>query len=87
MTIVSRGALESMGEAQYGLTPVGTGPYRIEHKQGGSVILERFAEYYDPGRPKLDKITITPVDGAEPLAAALEAETCSMLAATLYLLS
>ena len=74
MTIVSRGALESMGEAQYGLTPVGTGPYRvIEHKQGGSVILERFAEYYDPGRPKLDKITITPVDGAEPLAAALEA--------------
>ncbi len=45
----------------------------VEHKQGGSVILERFADYYDPERPKLDKIAITPVDGAEPLAAALEA--------------
>ncbi len=74
MTIVSRGALESLGTAQYGLTPVGTGPYKvIEHKQGGKVILERFTDYYDAGRPKLDKITITPVDGAEPLAAALEA--------------
>ena len=74
MTIVSRGALEVLGTAQYGLTPVGTGPYQVsEHKQGGSVILERFGDYYDQERPKLDKITITPVDGAEPLAAALEA--------------
>ena len=74
MTIVSRGAFGVLGTAQYGLTPVGTGPYQVsEHKQGGSVILERFGDYYDQERPKLDKITITPVDGAEPLAAALEA--------------
>lgn len=74
MTIVSRGGLEALGTAQYGLTPVGTGPYMItSHQQGQSVVLEKFANYYDPDRPKLDKITITPVDGAEPLAAALEA--------------
>ncbi len=74
MTIVSRGGLEALGTAQYGLTPVGTGPYMItSHQQGQSVVLEKFADYYDPERPNLDKITITPVDGAEPLAAALEA--------------
>ncbi|MEL7115794.1 MAG: ABC transporter substrate-binding protein [Pseudomonadota bacterium] len=74
MTIVSRGALEAMGPAQYGLTPVGTGPFQItSHSQGQSVVLEKFADYYDPARPLLDKITITPVDGAEPLAAAIEA--------------
>ena len=74
MTIVSRRAIEEMGLSQYGLTPVGTGPFRItEHQLGGAVVMEKFAEYFDPERPKLDKITITPVDGTEPLAAALEA--------------
>ncbi len=74
MTIVSRGGLEALGTAQYGLTPVGTGPFIVtSHQQGQSVVLEKFADYYDPERPKLDKITITPVDGAEPLAAAMEA--------------
>ena len=56
MTIVSQGALVSMGTVQYGMKPVGTGPYKIvQHKQGGSIILERFADYYDSGRPKLYK--------------------------------
>lgn len=74
MTIVSRGALESMGEAQYGLTPVGTGPFRITfHDLGQGVVLERNADYYDPDRPKLDKVTITPIADPEPLAAAIEA--------------
>ena len=40
---------------------------------GQSVVLERFADYYDPERPKLDKVTITPIIDAEPLAAAIEA--------------
>ena len=74
MTIVSRRALEELGEAQYGLTPVGTGPFRVTaHQLGQSVVLERFADYYDPDRPKLDKVTITPIIDAEPLAAAIEA--------------
>lgn len=74
LTIVSRGALESMGVAQYGLTPVGTGPFRItEHQLGQGVVLEKFEGFYDPERPKLDKVVIKPIDGAEPLAAAVEA--------------
>ncbi|WP_223426738.1 ABC transporter substrate-binding protein [Tateyamaria pelophila] len=74
MTIVSRGGLEALGLAQYGLTPIGTGPYQVtEHVLGQGVVLEKFADYYDPERPKIDKITIQPVDGVEPLAAAIEA--------------
>ena len=74
MTIVSSGGLEALGDAQYGLTPIGTGPFKVvEHVLGQGVVLEKFGNYYDPERPKLDKITIKPVDGVEPLAAALEA--------------
>ncbi len=74
MTIVSRGGLESLGAPQYGLTPVGTGPFRVtEHLLGQSIVLERFDNYYDPERPKLDKVTITPIIDPEPLAAAMEA--------------
>jgi ABC-type transport system substrate-binding protein len=74
MTIVSRGALASMGNPQYGLTPVGTGPFKIiEHQLGQGVKLERNEDYYDPERPMLDKVTIIPVSDPEPLAAALEA--------------
>jgi ABC-type transport system substrate-binding protein len=74
MTIVSRGGLEQLGESQYGLTPVGTGPFKVvSHSLGQSIVLERFENYYDPERPKLDKVTITPIIDAEPLAAAIEA--------------
>ena len=74
MTIVSRGALESMGTSDYGLRPVGTGPFRVvRHQLGQSVFLERFEDYYDPERPKLDAVEILPILDAEPLAAALEA--------------
>ncbi len=74
MTIVSRGGLETLGLAQYGLTPVGTGPFKItEHELGGRVVLEKNENYWDPERPALDRVVITPVDGTEPLAAAIEA--------------
>ena len=74
MTIVSRGALASMGTSEYGLRAVGTGPFRVtDHQMGQSMTLERFENYYDPERPKLDKIVITPIIDPEPLAAAIEA--------------
>ena len=46
MTIVSRGALESMGESEYGLKAVGTGPFKVtEHQLGQSMTLERFGQF------------------------------------------
>jgi len=74
MTIVSRGALEKMGESDYGLMPVGTGPFKVTaHQLGQTITLERNPDYYDKERPKLDKIVIQPIIDAEPLAAAIEA--------------
>jgi len=74
MTIVSQTAITEMGLAQYGLTPVGTGPFKVvEHQLGQGVVVERFENYYDPERPKLDKITFIPIPEPEPLAAAIEA--------------
>ena len=52
-----------MGLEQYGLTPVGTGPFMVTaHDLGQGVTIERFANYYDPDRPKLDKITFIPIN-------------------------
>jgi peptide/nickel transport system substrate-binding protein len=73
MTIVNSRAIESMGLEQYGLTPVGTGPFMItEHQLGQQLVLERFPNYWDPERPKLSKVTIIPIPEPEPLAAAIE---------------
>jgi len=73
MTIVSRGALEKLGTSQYGLTPVGTGPFKVvSHELGQGVVLEKFENYYDPSRPKLDKVVIKPISSPEALAAAME---------------
>ncbi|MEE9387086.1 MAG: ABC transporter substrate-binding protein [Paracoccaceae bacterium] len=74
MTIVNQRAIEEMGLSDYGLMPVGTGPFKVvEHQLGQGVVMEKFADYYDPERPKLDKVVIKPVSDAEPLAAAIEA--------------
>jgi len=82
MTIVSRGALAKMGTAQYGLTPVGTGPFKVTfHELGQGVVLERNDEYYDPARPVLDKVTIMPIADPEPLAASIEAGDVDLLGA------
>ncbi|NIQ93590.1 MAG: ABC transporter substrate-binding protein, partial [Desulfuromonadales bacterium] len=68
MTIVCKGAIEAMGDSQYGLTPVGTGPFKVLPRElGQGVVLEKFSDYYDPDRPKLDKVIIKPIIDAEPL--------------------
>jgi len=74
MTIVNQRAIEEMGDAGYGLAPVGTGPFKVAfHQLGQGVVLERNSDYWDPSRPKLDKVTIKPIIDTEPLAAAIEA--------------
>ncbi len=59
MTIVSRGAIESMGLSEYGLKAVGTGPFKVtDHQLGQSMTLERNENYWDPTRPAVDKVII-----------------------------
>jgi ABC-type transport system substrate-binding protein len=80
LTIVNRRALEEMGPTQYALTPVGTGPFRMtEHQLGGAVTLEKFEDYFDPERPKLDRVVITPIIDVEPTAAAIEANDIQLI--------
>ncbi|RMF85126.1 MAG: ABC transporter substrate-binding protein [Nitrospinota bacterium] len=72
MAIVSRTALEKMGDKQYNVTPVGTGPFRVvEHKVGSKLVLERFDDYFRPGIPKVKRITIIPVPEPETAVSAL----------------
>jgi ABC-type transport system substrate-binding protein len=74
MTMVNARAIDEMGLEQYGLTPIGTGPFMVtEHQLGQSLTLERFPDYFDPERPQLDRVTIIPIPEPEPLAAAIEA--------------
>lgn len=54
--IVSPAAVKQAG-ADFGRRPVGTGPFRfVEWVQDSHVTLERFADYWDKGKPYLDRV-------------------------------
>lgn len=56
---VNRRALQQMGDAEYGIRPVGTGPFKItEHVSGDHVTLQRFEEYWEDGYPLLDEVVV-----------------------------
>jgi len=56
--MVSPTAVQKLGD-QFGRTPVGAGEYRLtKWTPGDSVRLDRFQEYWEPGRPYLDGILI-----------------------------
>jgi peptide/nickel transport system substrate-binding protein len=54
--IVSPAAVKKHGE-NFGRTPVGTGPFRfVDWIPDSRVTLERFPDYWDKGKPHLDKV-------------------------------
>jgi peptide/nickel transport system substrate-binding protein len=56
--IVSPTAVEKYGK-DYGQHAVGTGPFRLEnYSYGSELVMTRFDDYWDPGKPYLDSITI-----------------------------
>jgi peptide/nickel transport system substrate-binding protein len=55
--VFSSKAYEDMGAEEFGLSPIGTGPFEIESwTPGGDVVLKRFEDYHDPNYPKLDEL-------------------------------
>lgn len=76
-TIVNQEAIEEMGQEQYNLTPVGTGPFQVtDHEVGNSITLDRFDDYFetdDQGNqlPYLDGVDIKPIPEAATLTNAL----------------
>lgn len=59
--VVSPTAVAASGE-DYGLNPVGTGPFKFaEHVQDQHTIVERNPDYWEDGLPLLDRITFRPI--------------------------
>lgn len=59
--VVSPSAVAEWGE-DYGLHPVGTGPFRfVEYSRDQHTIVERNPEYWEEGLPHLDRITFRPI--------------------------
>jgi peptide/nickel transport system substrate-binding protein len=56
--IVSPAAVKRLG-ADFGRRPVGTGPFRVvEWAPDSHVTLERFADYWEKGKPYVDKVAV-----------------------------
>ncbi len=54
--IASPTAFEASGD-KFGDDPVGTGPFKfVEWKRNDSITIEKFADYWQDGLPKLDKV-------------------------------
>lgn len=78
---VSQRAIEEMGDEQFGIAPVGCGPFKIDPETvevGGGFEMLAFEEWYG-GRPNLDKITVRLVAEPSTLVSALEAGDVDMV--------
>jgi peptide/nickel transport system substrate-binding protein len=59
--IVSKKAVDALGNAAFGLSPVGTGPYEFDHwTPGQETVLTAFKDYFGVP-PKLAKLTFVPI--------------------------
>jgi peptide/nickel transport system substrate-binding protein len=76
-TIVSQSAIEEMGADQYSVTPVGTGPFKVEsHNVGSEIVLSANPEYFETDAdgnqlPYLDGVTIRAIPEAATIVNAL----------------
>ncbi len=69
--MVSPAAVQKLGD-QFGRQPVGAGEFRMARWQPGSEVrMERFADYYEPGRPYLDAILFRIIPDADTRVSAL----------------
>ena len=81
LTPVPRSAVEELGDEQFGLTPVGSGPFRIlpeTAEVGRGFEMEAFEGWY-AGRPLLDKVVVELIAEESSRVSALEAGDLDML--------
>lgn len=75
LTPVSKRAVEEMGDEQFGLTPIGAGPFKIVPETvevGAGFEMVAFEDWYG-GRPYLDKIIVRNIPEPSSRVSALEA--------------
>jgi peptide/nickel transport system substrate-binding protein len=73
LAIVNRRAVEALGKDGHNRRPVGTGPFKVaDHRLGERLVLDKFADYYDSARPKVDRVTIFNLEEPATLVSALE---------------
>jgi peptide/nickel transport system substrate-binding protein len=61
--VLSSKAYEDLGAEEFGLNPIGTGPFEIESwTPGGDVVMKRFEDYHDPNHPKLDELVFQGIE-------------------------
>lgn len=84
-TIVNKEAIEKMGKDQYNVTPVGTGPFKVEKHETGDVLkLKAFKDYFktdenDKQLPYLDGIEITPIPEPATIVNAIKSEDVNFI--------
>ncbi|MDE3111330.1 MAG: ABC transporter substrate-binding protein [Chloroflexota bacterium] len=60
--ISSPTALKKWGDNDYGVHPVGAGPFKfVEHQDAVHTVIERNPDYWDKGKPYLDRIEFKPI--------------------------
>lgn len=71
ISIVSRAAYEKLGPAQFGRTPIGSGPYkRVRWLKDDRIEMEAFANYW-AGAPAVKKVLFRPIPSDASRASAL----------------
>ncbi|MBA2776301.1 MAG: ABC transporter substrate-binding protein [Chloroflexia bacterium] len=78
---ISKRAVDEMGDDQFGLAPIGCGPFMIDPETvevGGGFEMNAFEGWYG-GRPPLDKVVVQLVAEASTLVSALEAGDVDMV--------
>ena len=81
LTPVPRRAVEELGDDRFGITPVGSGPFRVVPEGAdlsSGFVLEAFDGWYG-GRPFLDRIEVTLIAEPSSRISALEAGDVDML--------
>ncbi len=71
--IVPPGYLKEVGEDGFASHPVGTGPFRfVEWKKGDRIVYEANPDYWEAGKPKVQKLVFRPIAESTTRVAAMQ---------------